>query len=95
MAEGDFATKLAALCSLEAAQARGDADRSALMIERLAASLGFAVAIAACGNAAVIDEMMAGAEGYAYREAVSKAPFARMVAGIRRARPAPDDTEGR
>lgn len=87
---GDFTDCLAALCSREAAEARGDTDRAAAMIDRLAASLGFAIAVAAGGDARLIDEMLTGAEGYAHQEAVAKAPFARMMAELRRARPAPD-----
>ena len=94
MAEYEFGDRLAALCSREASAARGDAERSAAMIERLASSLGFAVAVAAGGDPRVIDEMLTGAEGYAHQEAVAKAPFARFVAELRRARPAPDGTEG-
>ena len=93
MAEMDFAERLSALCAREAVEARGDGERSAAMIERIAASLGFAIAIAAGGDARVIDEMMTGAEGYAHAEAVAKSPFARMVAEVRRSRrtrPAPD-----
>jgi len=75
-----FGDKLSALCSLEMARARrGEAD-FADMIERLAATLGLTIALAARGDGAVIDRLLSGAEGYAHSEAVAKAPFARMVA---------------
>lgn len=80
----DFADKLAALTSKEAADAKGDPERMGVMVERLAAALGFTVAMACNGNAAATDEMLAGAEGYAHAEAVAKAPFARFMSEMRR-----------
>ncbi len=82
MSDQDFAfgDKLSALCSLEMARARrGEADFGA-MIERLAATLGFTIAMAARGDGEAIDQLLAGAEGYAHSEAVARAPFARMIA---------------
>lgn len=74
-----FGDRLSALVSKEAAQARGDANRMGAMVERLARALGFTVAIACRGNAAAIDEMMTGAEGYAHAEAVDKARLVVMM----------------
>jgi hypothetical protein len=88
---GDFADKLAALTAAEASAAHGDADRLGVMIERLAAALGFTVAMAARGNAGGIDTLMAGAEGYAHAEAVSKAPLARFMADARNCRHTPKE----
>ena len=82
---GDFADKLAALTSIEASEAHGDAERMGVMVERLAAALGFTVAMACRGNGPAMDEMLAGAEGYAHSEAVEKAPLARFMSEMKRA----------
>lgn len=83
----NFEAALTGLCSKEAADAHGDPERMGVMIERLAASLGFTVAMAARGNGKAIDEMLEGATGYAHREAVEKAPFARFMSEMKRQRP--------
>lgn len=83
MGEPTFTEALSVLCSKELSKAEGDADRMGVMIERLAAALGFTIAIAARGRADGIDMMMEGAEGYAHREAVAKAPLARFMAEMR------------
>lgn len=83
----DFHSRLAAMLSKEAAEAGKTPDRAERMgdmIEGLARGLGFTVAIAANGNAETIDTMIAGAERYALEEAADKAPFARMMAMMRR-----------
>ena len=74
----DFGRKLVLLCSAELNEARRDPERYADMTERLAAALGFTTAMAARGDPATIDRMLAGAEAYAHGEAVHKAPLARM-----------------
>lgn len=76
---GDFSDKLAALCAAEMAAASKDADRMGVMIERLAASLGFTVCVAARGRPEGIDDLLTGAEGYAHAEAVDKAPMVRFM----------------
>lgn len=78
-----FASRLTMLVSKEVAASRGDPERLAFVIERLSASLGFSVAIAARGDGPTIDTLMAGAEQYAHQEAVDAA----MMLGICRARP--------
>lgn len=83
----DFADKLAALTAAEGAACKGDPDRMGVMIERLAAALGFTIAIASRGDPKFIDEMMAGAEAYAHAEAVDKAPFAQLMALAKGRRP--------
>lgn len=86
---GPFADQLATVVARETRAARGDRDRMASMIERISASLGFAVAMAAEGDAATIDQLMVGAEAHAHAEAVEKAPLAELSAlarGIKRAR---------
>lgn len=79
MSHDQFATKLSALVAVETASAHGDPERLAHVVERLAASLGFAIAITARGHGPTIDRLMAGAEGYAHAEAVDKAPFAKLM----------------
>lgn len=78
--QGAFADQLASVVARETRAARGDRDRMAAMIERLSASLGFAVAMAAEGDATMIDKLMVGAEANAHAEAVDKAPLAQMSA---------------
>jgi hypothetical protein len=66
-----FTDKLSALCSFELADAqeKHDSDRVAVMIERLAHSLAFTVAMTAKGNAEVASKLMEGATVYALEEA--------------------------
>jgi phosphopantothenate synthetase len=78
-----FADDLARLTSREVAAAKGDPERLANMIERLAAALGFTVAIAAGGKGEAIDTMLAGAEAYAHAEAVDRAAIASLLAMTR------------
>ena len=77
---GEFADKLASLCAREAIASRGNPERYADMVERIAAALGFTIANDCEGDPARIDEMMAGAEAYAHSEAVDKAPLLRLMA---------------
>lgn len=79
----DFADKLSAIVSKEAAEAHGDHDRMAALIEVLARSLGFSVAIAAQGVGKTIDLLLAGAESHAHEEAVAKSAFARFMSEVK------------
>lgn len=79
----DFADRLAGLLAREQAAARGDTERMGEMIERLAAGLGFTIALAADGDRQGIDQLFIGAEAYAHQEAVDKAPLAQMLARLR------------
>lgn len=84
---GDFHDRLATMLSKEAADAARAPDRHERMgdmIEGLARGLGFTVAIAANGNAETIDTMISGAERYALEEAADRAPFAQLMAVMRR-----------
>lgn len=81
----DFASALERLCTEEAMAARGDSDRQAAMIERLAHALGVSIGWASQGDGAVLDTLASGAEAFAHATAVEIAPLAKMVA---RARPA-------
>ena len=76
----DFPTALAGLVSAEMAAAHGDAERIGSVIEALARSLGFTVALACGGNARAVDEMLEGANAYAHEEAVAKAAFVAFMA---------------
>ena len=91
MAETQFADKLAALVAMEAKN--DEPEILGVMIERLAAALGFTIALAARGNGAAIDELLAGAEGYAHREAVEKSAFARFMADIKNSKRLPPHQE--
>lgn len=84
MSEEEFSNKLAGLLSAEAARARREPARYAAMIERLAAGLGFTIAMAAEGDGALIDKLIAGAEAHAHQEAVEKADFAKTMATLSR-----------
>lgn len=82
MTSEDFADKLAALLSGETQRCRGAPERYAALIERLAASLGFAVAMAAKGDPQMIDTLMTGAEAHAHQEAVDRAPIGKALARL-------------
>lgn len=81
-----FADALASLTSKEMTQARGDQDREADAIERIARALGFSIAMAAGGDPRAIDIMIEGATAYAHKEAVSAAPLAEVAAMQRKRR---------
>lgn len=83
-ADKPFADALASLISKEMTQARGDQGREADAIERLARTLGFAIAMASGGDPKAIDTMIEGATAYAHEEAVSAAPLAELAALVRR-----------
>lgn len=77
----EFNDKLASLVSLEmsAGTVRDPAKMSDL-IESLASSLAFTVAIAAQGEAKAIDFLLEGMVAYIYTTAAERAPLARMIA---------------
>ena len=77
-----FADDLAKLVSKEAAAGKNDPDRMAAMVERLAAALGFTVALACRGDPRAVDEMLAGADAHAHAEAVEKSTLFRLM-GLR------------
>lgn len=79
-----FADALASLTSKEMTQARGDQEREADAIERLARALGFSIAMATGGNPKAIDTMIEGATAYAHEEAVATAPLAEVAAMLRK-----------
>ncbi len=79
MSEATFETKLDVLTSGELIAARGDSVRMGAMLEKLARTLGFTVAVAARGDPAGIDEFCMGITDYIHGEAVTKAPMARFL----------------
>ena len=74
-----FADKLSRLCASNLAETDRSPEAMGEMIERLASTLGFVIAMAARGNPEVINDMLIAAEAHAHNEAVDKAPFARAV----------------
>lgn len=72
--EGDtFVAELTELCAREILEARGDPDRQAQMVERLAHILGVIVAHAALGDGSAIDKLICAAEAHAHAAAVEMA----------------------
>ena len=59
-----FQDALSGICAKELADAHGDADRIGAMIERLASSLAFTIAMASGGDLRRMEELLQGAEGY-------------------------------
>jgi len=77
----NFSDRLASVIAGQAARARRDPALYADMIERLAASLGLTIAMAAKGDGAKIDTLIKGATAHAHEEAVSWAPLAQLAGG--------------
>lgn len=82
----DFEEELARLVSGELAEAREDPERYATIIERLAGHLGFAIAMAARGDAKMIDEFITASEDFAHATAVDLAPMSQLIANSIRPR---------
>lgn len=83
----DFTERLSGMLAKEAVdagKAPDRAERMGTMIEALARSLGFTIAVAANGEAEGIETMVAAAERYALEEAADKAPFAQFMAAVRK-----------
>lgn len=77
----EFNDKLASLVSLEmSAGTVHDPDKMSDLIESLASSLAFTVALAAHGEAKAIDHLLEGIVAYIYTTAAERAPLARMIA---------------
>lgn len=76
----DFGDKLSTLVSLEIAgnKVRDPAAMSEIM-ERLASSLAFTIALAAQGDAKGINELIEGMTAYIYETAAERAPLAKMI----------------
>lgn len=81
MSEQTFADKLNALVSLEVS--RGTIHNPTAMsdiIEKLAAALGFTVALAAHGQPDRTAHLLEGMTAYVYEVAAERAPLAKMIA---------------
>jgi hypothetical protein len=76
----DFGDKLSTLVSLEIAgnKARDPAVMSEIM-ERLASSLAFTIALAAQGDAKGINELIEGMTSYIFETAAERAPLAKTI----------------
>ena len=83
MSEPSFESKLSALCSKELSDAHGDPARMGAMIERLAHSLAFTVAIVGEGDRTRIDNLLTGLEGYIQEAAVGHAKMGAFMAVAR------------
>lgn len=80
----DFATKLSGLVAKEMADAHGDAERIAVVLERLTHALAFSIAIAAKGDPKAMQNFLTGAESYLYETAAGLAPFSEIMTRARR-----------
>ncbi len=78
MPDDEFTNRLASIIHRQAERSRRDPSLYAEMIERLSASRGLAIAMAAKGDGAKIDTLIEGATAYVYDEAASWAPLARV-----------------
>ncbi len=84
MTASTFADELSRLAAKEAAAAKSDPERLGDMIERLSASLGMTIALAAKGDAKTIDTLITGCEAHIHAEAVDKARVIRAMQGAQR-----------
>lgn len=80
----DFETRLSAMVSKELT---GDAAQIGGLVEQLTRSLGFAIAIASRGDAAMADTLLEGASGYLAEEVARHEKLARLMASFRQTRP--------
>jgi len=78
----DFETRLGAMVAKELT---GSPEQEAALIERLADSLGLAIAMATKGDPALADTMLTGVEGYLSEAVAQHSKLARLMAGARRA----------
>jgi hypothetical protein len=71
----DFETKISVAVSKELADAHGDAERIGAMVERLASSLAFTIAVAAHGDPEATNVFLEGATAYLYEATSGHAKF--------------------
>lgn len=74
-----FDDKLAHLVTKEITQSLNDPEKMAMIVERLAAGLGFAIALAAKGDAKTIETLLMGAENHVAEVAADRAPSAKLI----------------
>ena len=80
MSMADFGDKLAALVSIETAAGKvRDPDAMSEIMEKLASSLAFTIALAAQGDDKGINTLLEGMTAYLYETAAERAPLARMI----------------
>lgn len=92
MPDDDFAERLGKLVSRELPQARKDPERLAIMVEKLIAGAGLAIAVGCNGDPKSIEAMLQGVEAYLYESAAQYAGVGTLTAEIdKRSRP---QTEG-
>jgi hypothetical protein len=75
----EFGDKLSRLCSSEMIAAKGDAERSAEMVERLISALAFTIAISGGGQPDAMDTLLKGAEAYLYECAAEHSKVAKII----------------
>ena len=80
----DFETKLGAMVAKELC---GSPEQGAALIERLADSLGLAIAMATKGDPAAADTMMTGVEGYLAEAVAQHSKLARLMVNVKAPRP--------
>ena len=72
--------EVAKVISQQAVACRKNPELWGELIEQIASSLGFTIALAAQGDADKIDTLMTGAEAHAHATAVERAPLAALMA---------------
>ncbi len=75
----EFADKLSALVALEMSEASSDADRQALVLERLLHATSFTISLMAQGDPKTTETLLMGAEAYLNEGAVSLSPFGQFM----------------
>jgi hypothetical protein len=79
----DFNGKLARLCREAVADAKGNPEAQAEIVERLVNATAFTVAVMCEGQSKPMEMLLAGAEQQLYEAAAQHGPVARMVAAAR------------
>lgn len=75
----DFQEKLSALVALEMSGAHADADRQAIVLERLLHAVSFTIALMAGGDSETTEQLLMGAEAYLSDGAVALSPFGQVM----------------
>ena len=83
MSEPSFETKVSLACSKELTDANGDPERIAAMVEKLAGSLAFTIAMASQGDAQMMDTLLEGVTAHIYEVAAGHAPVSKLLASIK------------
>ena len=75
----DFDTKISIAVSKELADAHGDAERIGAMIDKLASSLAFTIAVASQGDPKAANSFLEGTVAYLYEAASRHAKFGEFM----------------